>query len=123
MLLAVALGAFGAHALEGRIDPARMELWRTAVAYHAWHALGLLALGALGERLAPRAARLAKGLLVAGIVLFSGSLYLLALTGWSRLGAVTPVGGVAWLVAWGIIVAATWGRAGRRDIGRSAEGG
>ena len=103
MFMAVALGAFGAHALKARLAPDMAAVWQTAVQYHAWHALALLATGVL---LAQDPARSLLGtagwLFVAGIVLFSGSLYLLALTGTRGLGAVTPVGGVAWLAAWAV---------------------
>ncbi|MEO6567005.1 MAG: DUF423 domain-containing protein [Casimicrobiaceae bacterium] len=103
MFLAVALGAFGAHALKARLAPDMAAVWQTAVQYHAWHALALLATGIL-LTLEP-----ARGLLgivgwlfIAGIVLFSGSLYLLALTGTRGLGAITPLGGVAWLAGWAV---------------------
>jgi len=103
MFMAVALGAFGAHALKARLAPDMAAVWQTAVQYHAWHALALLATGVL---LAQDPARSLLGtagwLFVAGIVLFSGSLYLLALTGTRGLGAVTPLGGVAWLAAWAV---------------------
>ena len=101
MFLAVALGAFGAHALRARLPAEMAEVWRTAVQYHAWHALALFALGLLmlhwPERLG---LGFAGWMFVAGIVLFSGSLYALALTGVRGLGAVTPIGGVAFLVGW-----------------------
>ncbi len=103
MFMAVALGAFGAHALKARLAPDMAAVWQTAVQYHAWHALALLATGIL---LAQDPARsllgIAGWLFVAGIVLFSGSLYALALTGTRGLGAVTPLGGVAWLAAWAV---------------------
>ena len=103
MFMAVALGAFGAHALKARLAPDMAAVWQTAVQYHAWHALALLATGVL---LAQDPARSLLGtagwLFVAGIVLFSGSLYLLALTGTRGLGAVTPIGGVAWLAGWAV---------------------
>jgi len=103
MFMAVALGAFGAHALKARLAPDMTAVWQTAVQYHAWHALALLATGIL---LAQDPARGLLGtagwLFVAGIVLFSGSLYLLALTGTRGLGAVTPIGGVAWLAGWAV---------------------
>jgi uncharacterized membrane protein YgdD (TMEM256/DUF423 family) len=106
-LLAVALGAFGAHALKNRIPPEMLGVWRTGVEYHVFHALGLLAVGLLAQHL-PHSGplRWSGRLMVAGIVLFSGSLYLLALSGPSWLGAVTPVGGLAFLAAWALFVAA-----------------
>ena len=107
MFMAVALGAFGAHALKARLAPEMTAVWQTAVQYQAWHALALLAIGVL---LAQDPARgwlgVAGWLFVAGLVLFSGSLYLLALTGTRGLGAITPLGGVAWLAGWAVFA---WG--------------
>lgn len=95
---AVALGAFGAHGLRERLDAAGLEIYRTAALYHLVHAVALLATVALHDRLrCPRATSL---LFAFGIVLFSGSLYLLAVTGIRGLGAVTPFGGVLFLVGW-----------------------
>lgn len=109
MLAAVALGAMGAHALRGRIDAPALALWQTAVAWHVPHALGLLALG-LADAHAGRAQlmRWAANLMMAGLVLFSGSLYALALSGERWLGMVTPVGGTAWIAAWALAIAALW---------------
>ena len=101
MLVAVAAGAFGAHALRSRLDANALAVWQTAVQYHAWHALALLAVGLLTLHTPERAGlSLAGWLFVAGIVLFSGSLYALALTGTRALGAITPLGGAAFLVGW-----------------------
>jgi len=98
---AVALGAFGAHGLKRRVAEELLATWNTAVLYHLVHALGLVLLGIL-VRLLPDAPALgtAGWLLCAGIVLFSGSLYLLVLTGLRPLGFVTPFGGVAFLLGW-----------------------
>jgi len=106
-LLAVALGAFGAHALKTRIAPDMLAVWHTGIEYHIFHALGLLAVGIVALH-APDSAplRWSGALMLAGIVIFSGSLYLLALTGERWLGAVTPVGGLAFLAAWALFVAA-----------------
>ena len=105
MFVAVALGAFGAHALKGRLAPDMTSVWQTAVQYHAWHALALFALGLLMLHFPERAGLgLAGWLFVAGILLFSGSLYVLALTGVRGLGAVTPFGGVAFLAGWAVLV-------------------
>ena len=94
--LAVALGAFGAHALKGTLTANAMnDVWNKAVLYQFIHALALLILAAL-----PGASRLVAGLLLAGIVLFSGSLYLLALTNIRWLGAITPLGGLCFLAGW-----------------------
>jgi uncharacterized membrane protein YgdD (TMEM256/DUF423 family) len=109
MFAAVAAGAFGAHALKARLGPDALAVWHTAVQYHAWHALGLLAAGLLLLH-KPESAALAVAawLFVAGIALFSGSLYALALTGMRGLGAVTPVGGVAFLAGWAALAWGAW---------------
>src|SRR5215472_8133343 len=106
-LLAVALGAFVAHALKSRIAPEMLAVWHTGVEYHVFHALGLLAVGVVAIRLPDSALLRASGwLMLAGIVLFSGSLYILAITSERWVGAVTPVGGLAFLAAWALFVAA-----------------
>jgi len=96
--LGVALGAFGAHALAGVLSPDRLETFQTAVRYQMFHALGLLALGAL-----PRRAQRAAPWLFWGSVIFSGSLYALVGSGVSVLGAVAPVGGAVQLVGWALL--------------------
>ena len=102
--LAVAAGAFGAHGLEGRVTPRRLAVFETAVRYQMYHALALLFVGLLATP-SGVAWQLswAGGLFVAGIALFSGSLYLLVLTDTGWLGAVTPLGGVAFLAGWGLL--------------------
>jgi|SRR5690625_1684997 len=92
--LAVALGAFGAHALEGRVVAGRLDTFETAVRYLMYHALGLLLLARI-----PGTA-VAAGLMTAGIAVFSGSLVLLVLTDTGWLGAITPIGGVLMISAW-----------------------
>jgi uncharacterized membrane protein YgdD (TMEM256/DUF423 family) len=98
----VALGAFGAHALKARLTPDQLAVWQTAVQYHFWHALALVAIGIIISAALPgsTALRWAGWLMVAGLVLFSGSLYVLVLSGARWLGAVTPLGGTAWIAAW-----------------------
>lgn len=103
-LLAVLLGAFGAHALREILTPNAQGLWHTASQYHFYHALGLLAVAALGGD-AGRAPgdgwlRASGWSLVVGTLLFCGSLYLMALTGWRWLGPVTPLGGLAFIAGW-----------------------
>ena len=100
-LLVVLLGAFGAHALETRIHVDLLATWNTSVQYHMFHTLALLGVGLL-QRDADNAARLnlVITLLLAGIVLFCGSLYLLALTSARWLGMITPLGGLLFLAAW-----------------------
>jgi uncharacterized membrane protein YgdD (TMEM256/DUF423 family) len=97
LALAVMLGAFGAHGLKDRLDAYSMDVYQKAVFYHFIHALGLLVVS-----LSPRTASLiwVHLLLVAGILIFSGSLYLLALTGVRTLGAITPLGGLSFIAAW-----------------------
>lgn len=112
--LGVALGAFGAHGLEGSLREAadgakRLAWWHTAVQYHLWHALLLVGIG-LWQRVdahAPaRALRAAGVCVVVGVALFSGSLYAMTLSGITKLGMVTPLGGLAFLGAWGCVLAA-----------------
>jgi uncharacterized membrane protein YgdD (TMEM256/DUF423 family) len=102
LALAVALGAFGAHGLKERLDAYSLGIWEKAVFYHFIHALGLLIVPLLAKTglLPESAVSRVSLLLVAGILLFSGSLYTLALTGVRTLGAVTPLGGVAFIAAW-----------------------
>ena len=103
--LAVAAGAFGAHALRARLSPELLDVWKTGAHYQLAHALALLATGWLAARAPGGLAGWAGGLFLAGTVLFSGSLYALVLTGVRALGAVTPLGGVAFLAGW---VAFAW---------------
>jgi uncharacterized membrane protein YgdD (TMEM256/DUF423 family) len=104
MFIAVALGAFGAHGLRGRVAPEMIEVWRTAVLYQLVHGLALVGVALAGI---PRIAwaKVVAGLFIAGIVIFSGSLYLLVVTGQRWLGAVTPLGGVAFLGGWAALTA------------------
>jgi len=109
LFVAVGVGAFGAHALRARLAPEQMAVYQTAVQYHFWHALGLLAVGILlAQKPDSGALSLSAWLLVAGLVLFCGSLYLLALTGVRALGAVTPFGGAAFLAGWAALAWAVW---------------
>jgi uncharacterized membrane protein YgdD (TMEM256/DUF423 family) len=111
--LAVALGAFGAHALKVRVSADDLAIWQTAVNYHIWHSLALLAIGVLLRTLTVRAKPASQLLwsarsLVLGIMIFSGSLYLLVLTNTRWLGAITPLGGVAFIVGWLLLAKASW---------------
>jgi uncharacterized membrane protein YgdD (TMEM256/DUF423 family) len=105
---AVALGAFGAHAMKSRLAPDMLAVYQTAVQYHFWHALGLFALALLMLQSGAPALNLAGWLLLAGLILFSGSLYLLALTGARWWGAITPIGGVASIAAWLVVAWVAW---------------
>lgn len=108
-LIAVAMGAFGAHGLRGRIDDADLAIYRTAVDYHMWHALGLGLIAAWLRGGPPsRLLRWAGLLMAGGILVFSGSLYVLSVTGLKWLGMITPLGGLAFLVAWGLTALAAW---------------
>jgi uncharacterized membrane protein YgdD (TMEM256/DUF423 family) len=111
-LLAVLLGAFGAHGLEGRVSAERIAVWTTGAHYLAWHApalLALAALAALGAQAADSRLLRAAGLcLIAGGVVFSGSLFVLVLTGTGAWGMVTPIGGMALAAGWALAAAALW---------------
>jgi uncharacterized membrane protein YgdD (TMEM256/DUF423 family) len=102
MALGVMLGAFGAHALKDRLDAYSLDVYQKAVFYHFIHALGILIVATLQRAgaLTQSASATVCALLLAGIVLFSGSLYVLAVTGQRALGAVTPFGGLAFIAAW-----------------------
>jgi uncharacterized membrane protein YgdD (TMEM256/DUF423 family) len=105
--LAVVLGAFGAHGLKGRIDPELLVTFEIGVRYQMYHALALLAVAR--TRLAGARLQMASGwMFVSGIVLFSGSLYVLTLTGERWLGAITPLGGLAFIVGWLCLALAGW---------------
>ena len=108
LALGVAAGAFGAHGLRRVVSPDLLEVWRTAVLYQLVHGLGLLLLAALARSLDPGLGAWAAGLMLAGVLVFSGSLYALTLSGVRALGAVTPVGGVLMIVAWAVLAFAAW---------------
>lgn len=106
MFLAVAFGAFGAHALRQRLSPEMLSVFEVAVRYHVYHALALFAVAWVSER-SGTLAQAAGWAFVLGIVLFSGSLYLLTLTGTRWLGAITPLGGAAFLAGWALLFLAS----------------
>ena len=103
--IGIAAGAFGAHALRARLPPDLLAVFETGARYQMYHAFGLLAAAWMASRWPGPAVAWAGGLLVAGTVVFSGSLYLLALTGVRALGAVTPFGGLAAIAGW---IALAW---------------
>lgn len=110
-LAAVLLGAFGAHALKQQLTSEMLAVYHTGVEYQFYHALGLLAVGMLANSMPKSRALNASGaLMIAGIVLFSGSLYVVSLTGINSIGAVTPLGGVAFIAAWICLIVAVSGR-------------
>lgn len=107
--LAVALGAFGAHALEGRLSAGDLATYETAVRYQFYHALALIAVVVVLGRWPQATAAIAAGwLFVAGIAIFSGSLYVLVFSGIRWLGAITPIGGVAMIAGWLTLAWAAW---------------
>lgn len=105
----VALGAFGAHSLKQKLSIDMLAVYQTGVQYHFYHALGLIAVGlVLMHFPKSRLVALSGWLMFAGIILFSVSLYVLSLTGIRGLGAITPLGGVAFLSAWALLAYGTW---------------
>ena len=113
LALATACGAFGAHTLKGQLSAERLQLWETAVRYHFFQALGLIGVGLTLRALEGGTGllRAAGALIVGGIILFSGSLYALALGAPRALGVLTPLGGLAWIAAWLLFAWGVW-RAG-----------
>jgi uncharacterized membrane protein YgdD (TMEM256/DUF423 family) len=103
--LSVGFGAFGAHALEGKISQKYIEIWNTGVLYQMFHSIGIIIVGILlGNVSASSILSWSGWLMLIGIILFSGSLYVLSLSGIKVLGAITPLGGVSFLIAWVLIV-------------------
>lgn len=98
--VAVALGAMGAHALEARLDAHAMDIYHTAVAYHFYHILALVGVALLWEHRPSIWLKAAGVLFVVGLFLFSGSLYVLSVTGFTKLGMVAPVGGLSFIAGW-----------------------
>ena len=110
MLLGVAAGAFGAHGLSSYFDrfPHLAGIYDTAVRYHMYHALGLLAAAWIADKWPMNLTTWAGYLFILGILIFSGSLYLLVFTRQSWLGAITPIGGLAFIAGWGCLLLAAW---------------
>lgn len=104
--LGVAAGAFGAHALRAQLEPRMLEVFETGARYQMYHALALLAVAWVLQQTQATAAQVAGWAFVAGILLFSGSLYAMAFTGIRGLGAVTPIGGAAFIVGWAALAVA-----------------
>lgn len=98
--ISVATGAFGAHGLRTRVGPEMLAIWETASRYQMYHAFGLIVTGWMASRWPSGAANAAGWLFVAGTIIFSGSLYALSLSGIRGLGAITPIGGVAFIAGW-----------------------
>ena len=109
LALAVAIGAFGAHALKNRLDDYSLGVFQTAVQYHFYHSLALLAVGMIALSQPDSVLLRSSGwLFLIGILVFSGSLYLLSISGMRWLGAITPLGGLAFIAGWGCLAAASW---------------
>lgn len=108
MALAVLLGAFGAHALKNQLTPQMLTIYHTGVDYHFYHSIGLLIIGLMGFHHSSKWLNRAGVLLIAGIVLFSGSLYLLSLTGIKGIGAITPIGGLSFVAGWICLAIGIW---------------
>ncbi|MCP3810111.1 DUF423 domain-containing protein [Paenibacillus sp. Lou8.1] len=107
MFLAVALGAFGAHALKKRLSADMLSIFQTGIQYQIAHGLGLLLLGVLADSLVHSSLIVTAGwVMLVGILLFSGSLYALSISGARKLGAITPLGGLAFLASWVIVIVA-----------------
>jgi len=106
--VAVALGAFAAHGLKARLSPDMLTIFEVGVRYHMYHAFGLIAVAWAASRWPQSSAALAGWSFIFGIVIFSGSLYLLSITGIRWLGAITPVGGVAFLIGWLLLAWSAW---------------
>ncbi len=106
--LGVAAGAFGAHALKSILTPDLLQVFEVGVRYLMYHALALVGVGLLGRQAPQRALNVAAGAFVAGIILFSGSLFLLAFNGTRWIGAITPIGGAAFLIGWASLLKAAW---------------
>lgn len=106
--LATVCGAFGAHALKSQLAPVRLDIYETAVRYHFLHALGLLGIGLAALRFDSPLLRWSAGLVTAGIVLFSGSIYALTFDVPRIIGVVTPLGGLALIGGWIVFAAAIW---------------
>jgi len=105
MALAVGFGAFGAHIVQDMLTPDRFEVYKTAVEYHFYHAIGLLIVGLVSQRMESAKWFARSGYcMIAGILIFSGSLYILTLTDTSWLGAVTPLGGFAFILGWFFLI-------------------
>ena len=108
LALAVAIGAFGAHGLKAHLSDEMLQTYKTGVEYHFYHAIGLLLVGVLAVTMPSAYLKWSAILLTAGIVLFSGSLYVLAVTGIKALGAITPLGGLSFIAGWILLFIAVW---------------
>ncbi len=106
--LAVIIGAFGAHGLKPRISAENMTIYETAVQYHMFHSIGLLLIGIIGLYFNHDVVNLPAIFILTGIIIFCGSLYCLAITDLRWLGAITPIGGVSFVIGWGLFAYKLW---------------
>lgn len=110
MALSVLFGAFGAHALKTRLTPEMMQVYQIGVQYQFYHSLGLLFAGIIGFQIESKWVGRSAMFLALGIILFSGSLYLIALSGIKAIGAITPIGGLSFVAGWISLAIAVWKR-------------
>ncbi len=108
MALSVLLGAFGAHALKTQISPEMLLVYKTGVEYQFYHSLGLLLIGLIGFHIKSKWIVRSAILIMIGIILFSGSLYILAISGIKMIGAITPIGGLSFVAGWISLAVAVW---------------
>lgn len=106
LALAVAIGAFGAHGLKAHLSENMLQTWKTGVEYHFYHALGLMLIGVLSVSMPSNFLNWSAIFIFVGIILFSGSLYFLAITGIKWLGAITPLGGISFITGWVLLFVA-----------------
>ncbi len=106
MALAVLLGAFGAHALKTNLSPEMMQVYKTGIEYQFYHALGLLLIGLIGFQIQSKYIKWSGTLISIGIIIFCGSLYILALSGFEWIGAITPIGGLSFVAGWVCLILA-----------------
>lgn len=108
LALAVAIGAFGAHGLKAHLSTEMIQVYKTGVEYHFYHALGLVLIGIFSITFPSGLLNWSALLLVSGIILFSGSLYILSVTGIKWIGAITPLGGISFIAGWLLFFLAVW---------------
>jgi uncharacterized membrane protein YgdD (TMEM256/DUF423 family) len=110
MALGVLLGAFGAHALKSILSPEMLAVYKTGIEYQFYHALGLLLIGLIGFQVKSKYLQWSGLLITIGIILFSGSLYALSVSGIKAIGAITPIGGISFVAGWIFLALAIWKR-------------
>lgn len=106
--IAVALGAFGAHGLEGKLTESQLETWNTAVQYQMFHTIAILSVGLLLQKISATSLHWAGWMFLIGIIIFSGSLYIYSITSIKMFAMITPIGGVAFLIGWVLLAVAAF---------------